>query len=831
MHRLLECVFVYPGRFFGETAYCDGSGQRTTTIKAASDVKMIKLNINDLKAVNFDPFLFDVSRQDFIQTEAGCIFVDVLSATDLLAMDKSGFSDPYITCKAGSHEATTTIKRQTLNPVWNESLEIPIDENPDALFVECFDWDLKGEDDPMGNGMVDLTTVGHNPSTVVVQLLLHGETVGSVTLRVRLWEPKFSPDRASAKLQRAFRGHRCRSMVRKMRHAQSTMHQTSEIAAAMTEQRVRQLSNLLQQKQDSLQQQTLSRDFEDQAVGAPKNQQQAVLHGLGNHYLSDSDEEDTQAATRKPIASTSSTQKSGSKDRIDWSGPDWKEKLIAERWKTKAKFRSQWFVPSMLREESVKTMKEKKSVVFERSLQLIRRATVQYYFSSAQVGRLLETVYDDDTYKDNVLVGKPVGLQHVELLTAVFSRISDIENMDFRKILGHTTYDADGNHSVSVDEIVYLRQHPPPFVILTDRLGVANLFNPLLPDGEYALNLRIRDERQVAQMLVLLSTEPGDNMVYETFNGVPFDVGAKWLQAVPDVGWFCLQYVTPPACASLKLRTSLAQRLLNPGKGRWVCIPPAQRMHRDDPMNAMWMNSSDDDVVLEGEVDLPGPGEYMVDADGTLKERSHTDMAALEQAAKEHKQRRKAARKAQEAEMATMTDADREEAEKTAADHKAAVLGRRVAEGEWVTYANVQDAATALGLPTTEVVKTARGQQDSTGGFEFTYAEKSKEQGLSTGVILSLTRIKKKLQDKLEKAAEQKAAESSGSSPRTTTRTTQVSIDQDDVQAVLEVARSVGTAKAHWRRLRRVTKLMMMFRNTQGGRNTDRIGDVVRTVT
>ena len=244
----------------------------------------------------------------------------------------------------------------------------------------------------------------------------------------------------------------------------------------------------------------------------------------------------------------------------------------------------------------------------------------------------------------------------------------------------------------------------------------------------------------------------------------------------------------------------------------------------------MWKNSSDDDIVLEGEVDLPGPGEYMVDADGTLKERNHTDMAALEQAAKEHKQRRKAARKAQEADMAAMTDTAREEAEKTAADHKAAVLGRRVAEGEWVSYVDVQAAATALGVPVAEVIKAARGQQDSTGGFEFTYSEKSKEQGLSTGVILSLTRIKKKLQDKLEKKAEE-AAESSGSSPRTIARTTQVSIEQDDVQAVLEVAQSVSTAKAHWRRLRRVTKMMMLLRNTKGGRNADRLGDVARTVT
>ena len=97
------------------------------------------------------------------------------------------------------------------------------------------------------------------------------------------------------------------------------------------------------------------------------------------------------------------------------------------------------------------------------------------------------------------------------------------------------------------------------------------------------------------------------------------------------------------------------------------------------------------------------------------------------------------------------------------------------------------------------------------------------------GVELSLTRIKKKLEDKQKKAEE--AVEGGGSSPRTVARTTQVSIEQDDVQAVLEVAQSVSTAKAHWRRLRRVTKMMMLLRNTKGGRNADRLGDVARTVT
>ena len=83
----------------------------------------------------------------------------------------------------------------------------------------------------------------------------------------------------------------------------------------------------------------------------------------------------------------------------------------------------------------------------------------------------------------------------------------------------------------------------------------------------------MRDQRTVTQLLVILSAEPGDNMLYETFHGMPFDVGRQWETNVPKENIFCCVYVTPEECASLSLRLPLARRLLMPGKGRWKCIP------------------------------------------------------------------------------------------------------------------------------------------------------------------------------------------------------------------------------------------------------------------
>lgn len=51
-----------------------------------------------------------------------------------------------------------------------------------------------------------------------------------------------------------------------------------------------------------------------------------------------------------------------------------------------------------------------------------------------------------------------------------------------------------------------------------------------MPEREYALDLRDLDARKVAQSLVILSAEPGENLQYTTYNGLPFEVGAHQLE-------------------------------------------------------------------------------------------------------------------------------------------------------------------------------------------------------------------------------------------------------------------------------------------------------------
>lgn len=150
-----------------------------------------------------------------------------------------------------------------------------------------------------------------------------------------------------------------------------------------------------------------------------------------------------------------------------------------------------------------------------------------------------------------------------------------------------------------------LRQARYPWTILQEQLGPANLFNPIRPEGDYALDLRSADARVVAQQLVLLSSEPGENLDKTSYNGMPFDVGAKWMVSVPDVGMFCITFVTPPGCASLRLRLALARRTLMPGHGRWRAIPIAYRDPDDDPwqceasLGCEWMTIGADGGLID----------------------------------------------------------------------------------------------------------------------------------------------------------------------------------------------------------------------------------------
>lgn len=93
----------------------------------------------------------------------GVLTAEVLRATDLVASDRNGKSDPYIKLYLNSESdnflKTKTIKKD-LNPTWNTFETVKVFNLHDATIkVVCMDWDMADDDDLIGTGIVEMKNV------------------------------------------------------------------------------------------------------------------------------------------------------------------------------------------------------------------------------------------------------------------------------------------------------------------------------------------------------------------------------------------------------------------------------------------------------------------------------------------------------------------------------------------------------------------------------------------------------------------------------------------------------------------------------------------------
>jgi len=83
--------------------------------------------------------------------------ITVIGGKELASRDANGKSDPYLRLLYGQTRLKTTIQKKTLHPAWkNEVFLIPLDENDPTLRVQCWDWNLIGSDETMGEFTIDL---------------------------------------------------------------------------------------------------------------------------------------------------------------------------------------------------------------------------------------------------------------------------------------------------------------------------------------------------------------------------------------------------------------------------------------------------------------------------------------------------------------------------------------------------------------------------------------------------------------------------------------------------------------------------------------------------
>eukprot|EP01027_Heterolobosea_sp_BB2_P009039 GEZU01013381.1.p1 GENE.GEZU01013381.1~~GEZU01013381.1.p1 ORF type:complete len:138 (-),score=36.00 GEZU01013381.1:30-443(-) len=105
----------------------------------------------------------------------GRIIIELIEGKDLIAGDIIGTSDPYCIFQFGansSNRAKNKYISYTLNPVWNQVLELELKHQREELVqnklkVWVFDKDFFKPDDPLGDAELDLSNLSENESTDV----------------------------------------------------------------------------------------------------------------------------------------------------------------------------------------------------------------------------------------------------------------------------------------------------------------------------------------------------------------------------------------------------------------------------------------------------------------------------------------------------------------------------------------------------------------------------------------------------------------------------------------------------------------------------------------
>eukprot|EP00127_Corallochytrium_limacisporum_P005232 Clim_evm49s201 gene=Clim_evmTU49s201 len=87
--------------------------------------------------------------------------IEIISGHNLVAKDRKmgrpNSSDPYVILSAGVNQFKTKVINKNLNPVWNETFHLPVEEFPLVLKFKVYDRDRFDSDDFLGTATVSLS--------------------------------------------------------------------------------------------------------------------------------------------------------------------------------------------------------------------------------------------------------------------------------------------------------------------------------------------------------------------------------------------------------------------------------------------------------------------------------------------------------------------------------------------------------------------------------------------------------------------------------------------------------------------------------------------------
>ena len=138
------------------------------------------------------PYKVALSKQGAVEVVVTLeyrVSVHVVRAKDLLAADKNGKSDPYVVVQsAGGKKAKTSVKKKTLEPEWDETLDLTVHDLAAPLSLTVFDHDKGAKNDNLGSAEITgLSEIEPGvPTPYKVALSKQGAVEVVVTLEYRV---------------------------------------------------------------------------------------------------------------------------------------------------------------------------------------------------------------------------------------------------------------------------------------------------------------------------------------------------------------------------------------------------------------------------------------------------------------------------------------------------------------------------------------------------------------------------------------------------------------------------------------------------------------------
>jgi len=99
----------------------------------------------------------DLDEDNKVPETQFCVSVVCFQGKAIKPMDLTGKSDPYVELLVLDRSAKTSVVKKSLEPVWNERVEVVLDVKPKEFELRVFDWDKISKNDFIGSIRVAIT--------------------------------------------------------------------------------------------------------------------------------------------------------------------------------------------------------------------------------------------------------------------------------------------------------------------------------------------------------------------------------------------------------------------------------------------------------------------------------------------------------------------------------------------------------------------------------------------------------------------------------------------------------------------------------------------------